>query len=178
MSLEHRLAEAKRTLDLDSIDRLYANDLFLTGVLGEPSCSKAAVLAEIARGKADMDALTGTELRRTVINEDMKIIAHGDAAVTSYRLVVSFVGQNVDIQRRFRTTNVWMRRADRWEIVAAHTAFLLDPTQASAMWRSAAQPARSRGTTSGTINQQLGVEEPHVLNPEYLCGPPWGVQSE
>ena len=32
---EDRLARAKRTLDLDAIDRIYADDLLLTGVLGD-----------------------------------------------------------------------------------------------------------------------------------------------
>ena len=40
---EEELANAKRTLDLAAIDRMYADDLLLTGVLGEPTCSKSAV---------------------------------------------------------------------------------------------------------------------------------------
>jgi hypothetical protein len=40
-------------VDLDVIDRLYADDLLLTGVLGEPSCTKSAVLEEVARGRAE-----------------------------------------------------------------------------------------------------------------------------
>jgi ketosteroid isomerase-like protein len=33
---EEQLANAKRALDLDAIDRIYADDLLLSGVLGEP----------------------------------------------------------------------------------------------------------------------------------------------
>ena len=39
---EEQLATAKRALDLGAIDRIYADDLLLTGVLGEPTCSKSA----------------------------------------------------------------------------------------------------------------------------------------
>jgi hypothetical protein len=53
---EDRLATAKRTLDLDAIDRIYADDLLLTGVLGEPTCSKSAVLDEMRCGIAQRDA--------------------------------------------------------------------------------------------------------------------------
>ena len=52
---EDQLANAKRTLDLDAIDRIYADDLLLTGVLGEPTCSKTAVMDEIRRGIAERD---------------------------------------------------------------------------------------------------------------------------
>jgi ketosteroid isomerase-like protein len=53
---EEQLANAKRTLDLDAIDRIYADDLILTGVLGEPTCSKSAVIDEMRRGIAQRDA--------------------------------------------------------------------------------------------------------------------------
>ena len=52
---EEQLADAKRTLDLDAIDRIYADDLLLTGVLGEPTCSKTAVMDEVRRGIAERD---------------------------------------------------------------------------------------------------------------------------
>ena len=132
MSLEHRLAEAKRTLDLEAIDRLYADDLVLTGVLGEPSCSKGALLDEVARGRAERDGLAAPgQFERTVANEDMTVIASGDAAVANYRFIVTVIGPHVDIRRRFRTTNVWMKRNGRWQIVAAHTAFVVDPKRAA-----------------------------------------------
>ena len=56
---------------------------------------------------------------------------HGDTAVTSYRFVVRIRADDVDVNRRYRTTNVWMKRDSRWRIVAAHTAFVLDHKQAA-----------------------------------------------
>ena len=51
---EAQLAEAKRALDLGTIDRMYADDLVLTGVMGEPTCSKTAVIDEVKRGIAEL----------------------------------------------------------------------------------------------------------------------------
>jgi ketosteroid isomerase-like protein len=44
---------------------------------------------------------------------------------------VKVKGTNIDVERRYRATNVWMNRGGRWQIVAAHLAFVLDPTQAA-----------------------------------------------
>src|SRR5262245_23710827 len=50
---EEQLRDAKRALDMDALDRIYADDLLLTGVLGEPTCSKPAIMDEIKRGIAE-----------------------------------------------------------------------------------------------------------------------------
>jgi ketosteroid isomerase-like protein len=60
---EEQLATAKRALDLEAIDRIYADDLLLTGVLGEPTCSKNAVMDEIRRGLAQRDSARREECR-------------------------------------------------------------------------------------------------------------------
>lgn len=130
---EEQLANAKRTLDLDAIDRIYADDLLLTGVLGEPTCSKGAVMDEVRRGIAQRDAArpgeAGFETRTE--NEDTKIMPLGDAAVANYRFVVTVQGPNLDIRRQYRATNVWAKRDGRWQIVAAHMGFVLDAQQAA-----------------------------------------------
>jgi len=130
---EDRLATAKRTLDLDAIDRIYADDLLLTGVLGEPTCSKSAVLDEMRCGIAQRDAAKeqGTPFDARAENEDTKVVAWGDTAIANYRFVVTFKGPDLDLRRRYRTTNVWVKRDGRWQIVAAHMAFVLDPQQAA-----------------------------------------------
>jgi ketosteroid isomerase-like protein len=129
---EEHLANAKRALDLDAIDRTYADDLMLTGVLGEPTCTKAAVIDEVKRGIAERERAiaSGRPIEMTAENEDMKVVRHGDTAIANYRFVVTLKGQNVE-PRRYRTTNVWMKRDGRWQIVAAHMAFVLEPKQAA-----------------------------------------------
>ena len=128
---EQQLSDAKRALDLDAFDRIYADDLLLTGVMGEPTCTKTAVVDEAKRGIAERERslASGAAVEMSVDNEDMKIARHGDTAIASYRFVVKAKGPGVDFHRRYRTTNVWMKREGRWQIVAAHTAFVLDPKQ-------------------------------------------------
>ena len=130
---EEQLANAKRTLDLDALGRIYSDDLVMTGVLGEPTCGKTAVLDEAKRGitQRQAAAASGRHFEASSENEDLKVTAHGDTAISTYRFVVRIKGQTMDVQRRYRTTNVWMKRGGRWQIVAAHMAFVLDPNQAA-----------------------------------------------
>jgi ketosteroid isomerase-like protein len=135
---EEQLANAKRTLDLDAVDRIYADDLLLTGVLGEPTCGKSAVMDEMRRGIAQRDAATagGTPFDSRTENQDAKVVVLGDTAVANYRFVVMIKGPSLDLRRRYRTTNVWVKRDGRWQIVAAHMAFVLDPQQAATLERA------------------------------------------
>ena len=130
---EAQLADARRTLDLDAIDRIYADDLLLTGVLGEPTCSKTAVMDEVRRGIAERDGAKagGTQFETVTQNEDTKVMVLGDTAIANYRFVVTVKAPSLDLRRRYRTTNVWVKRDGRWQIVAVHMAFVLDPQQAA-----------------------------------------------
>ena len=130
---EEQLAHAKRTLDLGAIDSIYADDLLLTGVLGEPTCSKSAVMDEVRRGIAERESAKagGAQFETVTENEDTKVMALGETAIANYRFVVTIKGPNLNRHRRYRTTNVWAKRDGRWQIVAAHMAFVLDPRQAA-----------------------------------------------
>jgi ketosteroid isomerase-like protein len=130
---EELFLEAKRTLDLDVLDRIYADDVVMTSVLGEPTCSKAAIIDEAKRGIVQRkEALAaGRHFEASVANEDMIVRTHDDTGIASYRFVVKIKGSNIDVHRRYRATNVWMKRDGRWEIVAAHLAFVLDAKQAA-----------------------------------------------
>ena len=130
---EEQFLDAKRTLDLDALDRIYADEVVVTGVLGEPICSKMAIIDEAKRGLADrQQALaSGQKFEASAENEDMKVITHGDTAIATYRFVVKVKGSNINVDRRYRTTNVWVKRDGRWQIVAAHLAFVLDAKQAA-----------------------------------------------
>jgi ketosteroid isomerase-like protein len=132
---EAELLRAKQTLDLEALRRIYADDLMLTGVLGEPTCSKSAVIEEVQRGiKERASAIaSGKSFQVSAENEDLKVATCGDTAVAAYRFVVKVKGENVDTHRRYRTTNVWARRQDGWQIVAAHTSLVLDPKQLASL---------------------------------------------
>lgn len=132
---EAELLRAKRTLDIQALQRIYADDLILTGVLGEPTCSKPAILEEVQRGIAQRESsiAAGKSLQMSADNEDMKVATYGDTAVACYRFVVDVKGENLDIHRKYRTTNVWVRRQGRWQIVAVHMALVLDPKQLASL---------------------------------------------
>ena len=132
---EEQLADAKRTLDLAAIDRIYAEDLVLTGVLGEPTSSKSGIMDEVRLGIAHRDGAKagGTPFEMLIANEDIKVVAVGDTAIANYRFVVTVKGPKRDLRRRYRITDVWVKRDGRWQIVAAHLAFVLDPQQAAVL---------------------------------------------
>ena len=130
---EEQLADAKRALDLKVLDRIYADDVLLTGVLGDPICTKAAITEEITRGIAEREkaVASGVKVEMSAENEDMKVAAHGDTAIANYRFVVKCKGPNINLHRRYRVTNVWTKREGRWQIVAQHLSFVLDAKQAA-----------------------------------------------
>jgi ketosteroid isomerase-like protein len=141
---EEQLAEAKRTLDLKAFERIYADDIMLTGILGEPTCGKPAIIEEAKRGIAEREKAiaAGMQVQVSAENEDLKVAAFGDASVAIYRFVVKIKGPNADIHRRMRITNIWKKREGRWQIVAAHMSYILDPKQAAML--SGEAPAASQ----------------------------------
>jgi ketosteroid isomerase-like protein len=121
---EERLTQATRSVDVDVLDRIYADDLMFTGVTGAV-CSKATVMEEARRGVAERQAAARTT--PAVVSyekDDLQIAAHGETVVTSYQFGVRIRHEDKDIVRKFRTTNVWMKRQSHWQGVAAHTASL------------------------------------------------------
>ncbi len=138
---EEQLADAKRMVDVEAFNRIYADELLMTGVLGEPTCTKSAIMDEAKRGVAEREkaAASGQAFETSCDNEDMTVTTHGDTAIARYRFVVKLTGPNVAVHRRYRTTNVWIKRDGRWQIIAAHTAFVLDAKQA-AMLAGEARP--------------------------------------
>jgi ketosteroid isomerase-like protein len=84
---EQRLIEASRALDLETLDSIYADDLLLSGVMGEPTCGKAAVLDEVRRGIVEREQAHASQSQVSVSaqNEDMQVVAHGDTVIANYR---------------------------------------------------------------------------------------------
>lgn len=135
LSREAELLKAKQKLDIEALQRIYADDLMLTGVLGEPTCSKPAIIEEVQRGIAQRESAiaSGKTFQASAENEDIKVATYGDTAVANYRFVVKVKADNLDIHRKYRTTNVWARRQGGWQIVAVHMSLILDPKQVAAL---------------------------------------------
>ena len=142
LTQEENLTLATRNLDIAGLQQIYADDILMTNVLGD-TCGKAAVIDEAKRGAAQRAgaAAAPTPIEASYDKEDLRIVLLGDAAVTSYRFVVRIKGPGIDLNRRYRTTNVWAKRHENWQVVAAHTAFVLDPKQVASLEKEGASGA-------------------------------------
>jgi ketosteroid isomerase-like protein len=123
---EQQLTEATQAVDLDALDRIYADDIIFTGVTGT-ICDKATVMDEARRGRAERDKAATSPAAAAVVDyqkDELRVVRHGDSAVASFRFGVTIRGDGKEVVRRYRTTNVWLKRAGTWQVVAAHTAAL------------------------------------------------------
>lgn len=120
MELEEELTQTEMRVDVEALDRIYADDIMVTAPIGI-CVDKPAVMAEIR-----------TASEKAVIvrydKDDLRVRAFGDTAVSSYRMAAEATVEGMEIKRQLCITNVWMKRNDRWQIVARHTASLPSDT--------------------------------------------------
>jgi ketosteroid isomerase-like protein len=125
LAQEERLTLATRRLDLDALARLYADDILFTGATGV-ICDKASLMGEARRGVAERQAAAdaaGTQHFVTAYDkDDIRVVTHGDTAVTGYRFTITIRNGDQEHRRSYRTTNVWLKRKDGWQVIAGHTA--------------------------------------------------------
>jgi ketosteroid isomerase-like protein len=142
LTQEENLTLATRNLDIAALQQIYADDILMTSVLGD-TCGKSTVIDEAKRGAAQRAGAVADpkHIEASYDKEDLKIVLLSDAAVTSYRFVVRMKGPGIDVHRRYRTTNVWAKRHESWQVVAAHTAFVLDPKQVASLEKEGASSA-------------------------------------
>jgi ketosteroid isomerase-like protein len=123
---EERLTKATQTVDVDALDRIYADDILFTGVAGA-ICNKASVMDEARRGAAERKKASANPEAPAVVGyhkDEIMAMRHGDTAVVSFRFGITIRHDGQEVTRRYRTTNVWLKRAAGWQVVAAHTASL------------------------------------------------------
>jgi ketosteroid isomerase-like protein len=125
---EERLTQATRNIDVDALDRLYADDIMFTGVTGA-ICNKTQVMDEARRGLAERQraAAAGAAAEAQVVDyskDDVRTVRHGDTAVSSFAFGVTIRNDGKEVTRKYRTTNVWIKKSGEWSVVAAHTALL------------------------------------------------------
>jgi ketosteroid isomerase-like protein len=116
LKLEEELTNTEMRLDVDALNRIYADDIMVTAPIGI-CVNKDAVMSEVNTAAAK--AVVGRYDKN-----DLKVRSFGDTAVTSYRMTAEALFEGTEIKRQFCITNVWMNRDDRWQIVARHTASL------------------------------------------------------
>ena len=126
LAAEERLTSATRDVDVDALDRIYADDVMFTGVTGA-ICDKASVMDEARRGAAARRAAGPSSNESAVVayeKDEIRAVRHGDTGVASFRFGVTIRAEGKEVTRHYRTTNVWITRDHRWQVVAAHTASL------------------------------------------------------
>ena len=120
--LEDRLTHATRQLDLDALDQLYADDILFTGVTGA-ICGKPEIMDEARRGAAERQAAAQTKhFVASYDKSDVKVISRPETVVTNYKFVITIEHDGAQTKHAYRTTNVWMKRRARWQVVAGHTS--------------------------------------------------------
>jgi ketosteroid isomerase-like protein len=120
LRMEDELTQIESRLDVDALDRIYADDIMVTAPTGI-CVDKPAVMTEIraAAEKAVIGRYDKTNL---------KVRAYGDTAVSSYCMAAVATFEGHEIKRSLCITNVWMKRNSHWQIVSRHTASLPDDT--------------------------------------------------
>jgi ketosteroid isomerase-like protein len=121
--LEEELTETEMRVDVQALDRIYADDIMVTAPIGI-CVDKPAVMNEV-RQAADKAVVGRFD------KNDLKVRAYGDTAVSSYRMSAEATFEGMEIKRQLCITNVWMKRNGQWQIVARHTASLPNDTPPS-----------------------------------------------
>jgi ketosteroid isomerase-like protein len=128
--LEEELTQTEMRLEVDALDRIYADDIMVTAPIGI-CVDKPAVMAEVRQ--AAEKAVIGRYDK-----DELKIRVYGDTAVSSYCIATEASFDGMEIKRQLCITNVWMRRNGDWQIVARHTASLpqdTPPNRERPSWR-------------------------------------------
>lgn len=115
-NLEEELTQTEHRLDVQALDRIYADDIMVTAPIGI-CVDKPAVMDEV-RSAAEKAMVSRYD------KDDLKVRAFGDTAVSSYRMAAEATFEGMEIKRQLCITNVWMKRHEQWQIVARHTASL------------------------------------------------------
>jgi len=109
---ERALQAAMRAGDVEQLDRLLHPDLLAVGPDGQ-MVDKAADLAAHRSGFFKIAELD---------EERVRVLAHGDVAVTFVVLRVRGSIGDDDVSGRMRYTRTWTRDGGAWRVLAAHIA--------------------------------------------------------
>ena len=109
LALEDDWAKALVRRDTATFHRLLAEGFVYSE--DDRTMSRDAVLREI---------VAGTDTVQAAQNQGMQVHCFGTTAIVTGWLVVRGRGASGTFDRRYRFSDVWMRRDGRWQIVAAH----------------------------------------------------------
>jgi ketosteroid isomerase-like protein len=112
IKLENEWADAWVKRDAASFDRIIADDYTWTSPWGDV-WTKAQDLALVKSGEAVI---------KSWVLADMKVRVYGDTAVVTGRNTIKETYKGEDVSGQNRWTHTWVKRAGRWQCVAAHSS--------------------------------------------------------
>ncbi|MGD0339946.1 MAG: nuclear transport factor 2 family protein [Bacteroidota bacterium] len=112
IKLENEWADAWVKYDVAFFDQIMADDYIWTSPEGDV-WTKADNM-ELA--KSGEDVITSWVL------SEVKVHVYGDAAVVTCRDIIKEKYKDKDVSNQNRWTHVWVKRAGRWQCVAAHSS--------------------------------------------------------
>src|SRR5258708_38740296 len=98
LRLEEELTRTEMRLDIEALDRIYADDIMVTAPIGI-CVDKPAVMSEIRQ--AAEKAISGRYDK-----DDLKVRAYGDTAVSSYRMTAWATAEGTEIKRALCIPNL------------------------------------------------------------------------
>lgn len=131
LAQEEILTQATRQLDIKVFKRIYTDDVLFTGDT-DTIAGKMEVIKEVEQAIREREsaAMHGKKHVVSLDKEDILVVAHENAAVTTFRFVVKIETEEGDIHHHCRTMNVWLKRDNQWQIIAGHNT-VLDPQEES-----------------------------------------------
>jgi len=112
MQMEKDLINAYLKQDVASLDRLMADDYVGTGDEGSLS-TKAEAISNLK---------SGASVPSSIVVEDIKARAWGDAGVIWSRSTEKGQSQGKETSGQYQHTTTWVKIAGRWQAVAGHSS--------------------------------------------------------
>lgn len=114
--LEERLRQAMLSSDVQALDELIADDLVFTMHTGL-----------MVTKQDDLEGhRSGSEKLTKVDTDELKISHYGDCAVVTVKAELAGTFNGQAFSGTYRYTRVWVKRQDRWQIVAGHVSQVSD----------------------------------------------------
>jgi len=110
IKLENEANDAWVKRDVEAYARLLADDYLTT----EPDGVMMTKAQDLAQLKPDENTTT------SAIADDFRVRVYGDAAVVTFRLTYKNQAKGKESTGQERFTDVWIKRAGRWQCVSLH----------------------------------------------------------
>ena len=112
--LEQEEAQAMRSADVSTLQRLWADDLIVNST-ANLIAGKQILLEMIKNGQLRL---------RTYERRPVRIVPLGDMVVTTGNEVSQLIANPAEYKMFVSYMNVWMKRAGNWQLVARHVGMI------------------------------------------------------